>query len=923
MEALVSSTLDVATRLWNCTSSRAAYITRRAETMTSLKTKMAEIKAISNDVKMKVEVAQQHGMKQTEQVHAWLTRVEQTENKVTQILLEDEQIADHSCGYRSSYNLGKKAMKTLHIVEDLIKAYTEFQEVANEQPLPASTNAETDGFYMMQMENPVGVESVLQSVWENLKNDSIRVMGLYGMGGVGKTTILKRINNEIPSRAADHVFDVVIWIVASKNATVEAIQTVILEKMHIPPYSWKDKPVNEKSALIYEILKDKQYILILDDVWQRIDLIEVGVPLLDDQKHGKVIFTTRSEEICGLMQANLRIKVTCLSWERSWALFKEKVGKNALNSHHDIPRLAEMVAKECDGLPLALITIGRAMSCRKTPYEWSHALQMLRKYPSKFSGMGEHVLPVLKFSFDFLPDPTIKKCFIYCSLFPEDYEISTIKLVDLWIGEGFLKGFDEISEARNHGFYVIESLKLACLLESGNISPSKVKMHDVIRDMALWIASDCDERNRKFIVLENTRLINVSHSQNWTKEVEKIFVRGKAVEEPILTHLCDQLSTLIVSSTYLKEIPLRLPQLIPFLKVLDLSGNSILKKLPEISKLSYLEYLDLSRTHIQTLPTDLSNLSRLRVLLLNYMENLKEYPTDHIINDLENLCMFRMNYGPCYSKTFLRALENLRFINEISIYLHSSQMLNIFLNSEKLQNCTRYLRIDWCNNVGEIITKPLLLSTTNMKNLEALQIYNLCSLKTIQIEDGCNANKFWNLRHLIIYRCEQLEDLNCLVYASSLENLWVRKCCALKKIINLVKKDVFPSLKRIRLDNLGNLEFICAEPQSFPILERMYIHDCQKLQELPFADIPIKSSLEFIKGRQNWWDSLSWRHLDLKLHFGQYFQTWKGFMIYETTHGPEQIGSGDWPESSNSSSSNLHESENLKVLRSSMNIWEE
>ncbi|CAO2827696.1 unnamed protein product [Amaranthus hypochondriacus] len=886
MESLISSIFVAVTRLWNCISSRAAYITRRAKTITSLKTKMEELKAISNDVKMKVEVAQQHGLMQTQQVHVWLTRVEQTENVVTQILFEDEQITDHRCGYLSSYNLGKKAMKALHMVEELIKTKTEFQEVANAQPLPASTTAEMDGFYTMQIETPVGVESVLQSVWEHLKNDSVRVMGLYGMGGVGKTTILKRINNEIPSRAADRVFDVVIWIVASKNATAEAIQTVILEKMHIRPYSWKDKPVDEKSALIYKILKDKKYILMLDDVWQRIDLLQVGIPLLDDHNHGKVIFTTRSEEICGLMQANRKIKVTCLSWETSWALFKEKVGEDALNSHHDIPRLAELVAKECDGLPLALITIGRAMRCRKTPYEWSHALQMLKKYPSKFSGMGEHVLPVLKFSYDYLPDPTIKQCFVYCSLFPEDYEIRTDKLINLWIGEGFLKGFDEISEARNHGFYVIESLKLACLLESGCTSSLivSVKMHDVIRDMALWIASDCDEHNTKFAVLEgDPGLIDVRrHNQNWTKTVEKIFVWDNVVDKPILTHMCDQLSTLIVNHTNFQEIPLRLLQHIPFLKVLDLSNNLQLKMLPKISSLSYLEYLDLSRTRIETLPTDLSNLSRLRVLLLNDMWDLKECTTDHIINGLENLCMFHMNRSRDYSETFLRALESLRYINEIGIYLSSSDMLNFFLNSKKLQNCTRYLRICSFYEFVDIIRKPLQLSTTNMKNLEVLDIYRVSSLKTIQIEDGGTGNKFLNLHRVIIDEWEHLEDINFLVYAPSLETLMVKNCCALKKIISLVKKDVFPSLKTICLDNLGNLEFICAEPQSFPILERMYIHDCQKLQELPFADIPIKSTLEFIEGDQGWWESLRWSHLDLKLHFDQYFRDWRG---------PTQIGS--------------------------------
>lgn len=69
-------------------------------------------------------------------------------------------------------------------------------------------------------------------------------------------------------------------------------------------------------------------------------------------------------------------------------------------------------------------------------------------------------------------------------MFPEDFEIPINKLVNLWLGEGYLNKFGDMSEARNHGFYIIESLKLACLLEGGSRS-YRVKMHDLIRDMAV------------------------------------------------------------------------------------------------------------------------------------------------------------------------------------------------------------------------------------------------------------------------------------------------------------------------------------------------------------------------------------------------------------------------------------------------------
>ena len=88
----------------------------------------------------------------------------------------------------------------------------------------------------------------------------------------------------------------------------------------------------------------------------------------------KVVFTTRSEEICGRMEARKIVKVDCLEWDDAWDLFQKKVGDQTLCFHPDIPELARAVARECGGLPLALITIGRAMAYKKTPQEWRHAI---------------------------------------------------------------------------------------------------------------------------------------------------------------------------------------------------------------------------------------------------------------------------------------------------------------------------------------------------------------------------------------------------------------------------------------------------------------------------------------------------------------------------------------------------------------------
>ena len=153
----------------------------------------------------------------------------------------------------------------------------------------------------------------------------------------------------------------------------------------------------------------------------QMDLLEVGIPPPDQQNKSKLIFTTQSQDLCGLMGAHKMIQVKSLTWKDSWDLFQKYVGKDALNSDPEIPELAEMVAKECCGLPLAIITVGRAMASKVTPQDWKHAIRVLQTCASNFPGMGQRVYPLLKYSYDSLPSKIVQSCFLYCSLFPEDF----------------------------------------------------------------------------------------------------------------------------------------------------------------------------------------------------------------------------------------------------------------------------------------------------------------------------------------------------------------------------------------------------------------------------------------------------------------------------------------------------------------------
>ena len=242
----------------------------------------------------------------------------------------------------------------------------------------------------------------------------------------------------------------------------------------------------------------------IDDIWERINLVKMGIPPPDDQNESKVVFTSRSRDVCGLMGAQRRIKVHCLAREEAINLFQMMVSEETLKSHPDIPELAKVVAaEECDCLPLALITVGLAMSSRMIPEQWNLAVSVLQRYPSEF--LGTDVFPVLKFSYDSLLYERDRNCFLYCSIFREGYNIRKDELINLWIGEGLLDEYrnNNIHVTFNRGEFIIGTLKLACLIESDE-SEEFVRMHDVIRDMALWVANSSGWNRSKILVLHGS-----------------------------------------------------------------------------------------------------------------------------------------------------------------------------------------------------------------------------------------------------------------------------------------------------------------------------------------------------------------------------------------------------------------------------------
>ncbi|XP_058074793.1 disease resistance protein RPS2-like [Magnolia sinica] len=889
MDSIISRLLDPITQ-------RTGYVVNLQKNLDSLKNGMNELKCVRDDVKKRVEVAERKKLKRTDHVHWWLEKVESIEREVNAVVEESKKVTRTSW---SGYQLCKKVAVKLDEVVKLNSKADSFHVVA-EKPLP-------DAIEEMPSTSAVGMDLMLSKALGLISEDEVGIFGIYGMAGVGKTTLLKKINNEFLVRT--HEFAFIIWVVVSKGLNVEKIQKDIGQRLGL--YWVENESNNETRARdIYKVLRGKKFMLLLDDLWERLDLEMVGIPHPSSQSMSKVVFTTRFEDVCGQMAANKKIRVECLPEQEAMNLFKQNVGEEAMISHRDIPSLAMKVAKECKGLPLALITIGRAMACKKTPQEWEHAISVLStsKPPSEISGMDDEMLLRLKFSYDNLGGDMIKSCFLYCALFPEDDSISKEQLIDYWIGEGFLDGWDDdLDEAHNKGHDIIGRLKTACLLETGSDEKTEVKLHDVIRDLALWIASECGKKKNRFLVRAGVGLMHAPVVERW-KEAERISLMKNDIKEVTETPQCPNLLTLMLQwNQNFRKVHNDFFQFMPLLRVLDLSGNSSLKELPAgIGNLAELRYLNLINTEITTLPEEIGNLVKLKHLDLELTTHLHTIPQG-AISRLSELRVVSLYCS--YSKweegsegLNMSELEGLERLIYVDLTLSTVHALKRLLCSSKLRKVTRYLILNRCEDLT--ISNQLSSIFTAMKSLQGLTFrgcnalvevtigghakkdddYPVSSLEWLDLQQLPHLNCirvgrrcFGNLHNIRIASCDKLKKIYGLLKLESLEEIGIYDCYELEELIGTAINDDevgdigLSQLKRISLSNLSELTSICSYALHFPSLEEIDVIGCPKLKKLPLSLHSTHNSLRKISGEKEWWDSLEWEEDGIKSNFLPFF----------------------------------------------------
>ncbi|XP_010422300.1 PREDICTED: probable disease resistance protein At5g47260, partial [Camelina sativa] len=533
-----------------------------------------------------------------------------------------------------------------------------------------------------------------------------------------------------------------------------------------------------------------------------------------------------------------------LSPEESWDLFQEVVGEATLTSHPDIRQLARIVAKKCGGFCFALYLIGVTMSSKRTTREWYHAIHVLVSSAAEFSDMKDKILPILKFSYDSLPCENIRLCFLYCALFPEGDVTSKQGLVDCLIGEGIIADEEDREIAEIKGYEVIETLvKMFLLMEDE--SGYGVKMHDVVREMALWIASDFGKQKEHFVVVGGERIHQMPEVNDW-RMVRRMSVTSTQIQNISESPDHSKLTTLFLKeNNNLKCISGDFFRWMKSLLLLDLSNNKELADLPEeVSCLVSLQFLNLSFTSITRLPLGLKELKKLIHLDLEHTSKLKEI---EVIAGLSSLQVLRLFWSFPMDLGLMEDLLIFKGLKELSLNVEEDAVLQRLLSDNQLASCIRRLHLN-----GFTITNggiSLLNSASSIREL-SISGCNFPKITTdrrraLHFSNIEQCPQFRNMHTVQLHGCKGVRSLTWLLLAPNLDNLRVYECPQIEEIISKDKsmtqqlgvgdnsEQPFLNLTSLILEGLPDLKSIYWTPLTFPVLKSIQISRCPKLGRRP------------------------------------------------------------------------------------------
>ncbi|XP_048425479.1 putative disease resistance protein RGA4 isoform X2 [Pyrus x bretschneideri] len=649
--------------------------------------------------------------------------------------------------------------------------------------------------------------------------ENLVVMAIVGMGGLGKTTLAKSVYKE--DLIHKH-FETRIWVCVSDTFDVHLILLKMLEQLK--PANVPSSKDNQEALLKFlnEELKDKRYLLVLDDVWnddsRKWENLMECLFKLDSAKGSKIIVTTRSGKVASVSEKLLpRHDLGKLSVDECWFIMKHRAfPSNSAHIAHEFQTIGKEIAKNCGGVPLVAKVLGSILHTKKSIAEWS--LFKDNKIWDNLPKGEDRIMPVLKLSFDNLESPSLKQCFAYCSMFKKDSEIQRDNLIQLWMAQGLLHPSpDESKDMEDVGNEYFDILLQSSLFQDASMSDNgivnKCKMHDLVHDLAELIS--------KFEIL--TEDLHDTVSVGRLKHLRYLDIsKTRFTTLPNSIGKLYNLQTLRATNCALKEFPKELQSLINLRHIYFDQSTKFPQGIRRLTCLRTVPYFSVGN-EIGRQIEELADLKQLRgELIVCNLEHVKngEEAKKAKLEDKTKVCHLSFKWTRNRSITNNNededVLEGLRphsGLESLSIKnFVGDQFPSWMMSRSLLLNNLKKIQLLGCDKCEEV--PPL----GHLPNLTELKISGMANLK-------CVGAEFYGYDHVHNVATTSKEIITLF---PALKVLYISRCGDLIEwkeapTMSTQKVVVFPCLEKLTIDSCSKLR---NAPSHFPFLQNLEIISC-------------------------------------------------------------------------------------------------
>ncbi|XP_047169033.1 disease resistance protein RPP13-like [Vigna umbellata] len=730
-----------------------------------------------------------------------------------------------------------KLKTTLNEIRDNKEKYDAFRETTNQSA--AEEEEEKDRLQSLlklrrdvEEEHVVGFVQDSEDVVKRLQEggSNRKVVSIVGMGGLGKTTLARKVYNS--DQVKNH-FDCHAWVYVSNLCRVKELLLGLLK--HLMPKSEQQRRGNKKGKKSVEViislseeelkkqvrncLERKMYLVVIDDLWKTQDWDEVQDAFPNNNRGSRILITSRLKDVALHAGDDVPHYLQFLSEEESWELFCRKVFKGE-NCPSDLETLGKQMVQSCRGLPLSIIVLaGMLAKKEKSDREWSKVVGHVNWYLTRDETQVKDI--VLKLSYDNLPR-RLKSCFLYLGLFPEDFEIPVMPLLQKWVAEGFIQDTgnrdpDDVAEDYLYELIDRSLVQVARMKSNGGLA--RCQIHDLLRDLCI---SESKEDKVFEIFTDNNILIPIK-----PRRLSIQSDMGHYISSSNNDHSCIR-SLFFFGSEYNvggREWKWLLDDF-KLVRVLDFGPNRC-KNIPyNLGNFNHLRYLKINSRNVNFVPDSILNLWNLQTIELGTyrFESPISFPAQ--IWKLKHLRHLNTSRPIKLRGRCSESDEKMWNLQTISLLIPNTQTTFLikkgtFLNVKRMRLYANIFGFE-----GEL--PNLLQNLQQLKHLNILMIDNVFNLLTSEVIFPPSITEL----SLSKIRCITNEGMNGLRNHSKIKILkLLGDDCHVSSIdLNCVVVG-FPQLEVLEMKylSLGKCKLGNGAMQR---LQNVIIHDCQQLDNL-------------------------------------------------------------------------------------------